>query len=155
MKRIQLPNAEFIPQLCNLINEGHSVSIRIKGNSMRPFIENERDIVILSGTKKYEVGDVALAEIKKGLYVLHRIESIHQATVRLRGDGNIGKPEICTINDLRAVATAFIRDGKTIRTDSTKWRLYSFCWTRLLPARRVLLAIYRLWHKITTINHQP
>lgn len=152
MKRIQLPNAEFLPHLCNLINEGHKVSLRIKGNSMRPFLENDRDIVVLAGTSEYRVGDVVLAEIHKGCYVLHRIESIEGNTVNLRGDGNIKNTETCRMSDLHAIAAAFIRNGKTITTGSTLWRVYSKCWTRLLPARRILLAIYRLWHSITTIH---
>ena len=152
MKRIQLPNAEFLPHLCRLIDEGHKVSLRIKGNSMRPFLENERDIVVLAGASEYRTGDVVLAEIRKGCYVLHRIESIEGDTVNLRGDGNIKSTETCKISDIRAIAAAFIRKGKTIPTGSTIWRVYSKCWSRLLPIRRILLAIYRLWHSITTIH---
>ncbi len=151
MKRIQLPNAEFLSQLCLLINEGHTVSLRIKGNSMRPFLEGERDIVILSETSEYQTGDVVLAEIHSGCYVLHRIISIKEDLVRLRGDGNIKSTEYCKISDLRAIATAFIRNGKTVTTESTVWRLYSRCWTQLLPARRILLAMYRLCHNFTII----
>lgn len=152
MKRIQLPNAEFLPHLCRLIDEGHKVSLRIKGNSMRPFLENERDIVVLAGASEYRTGDVVLAEIHKGCYVLHRIESIEGDTISLRGDGNIKSTETCKISDIRAIAAAFIRNGKTITTKSRIWRFYSKCWTKLLFARRILLAIYRLWYNIATIH---
>ena len=66
MKVIQLPNAEFLPHVCALVDEGHNVSIRAKGSSMRPFLESGRDIAVLSKTESYKVGDVVLAEIEKG-----------------------------------------------------------------------------------------
>ena len=74
MKVIQLSNAEFLPHVTGLVAEGHDVSIRAKGQSMRPFIESERDIAVLSKEEAFEVGDVGLAEIEPGHYVLHRID---------------------------------------------------------------------------------
>ena len=144
MDTIQLPNELFLPQVCELINEGHTVSICAKGYSMRPFIENNRDVAVLGGTNIYKVGDVVLAEITPGHFVLHRIDAINGDTIRLRGDGNYPSTETCKITDLRAIMRAVERKGKTWSTDGKVWRTYSWIWTRLLPIRRYLLAIYRL-----------
>ena len=142
---IQLPNAEFLPHVCELVNQGHKVSIRAKGNSMRPFLESGRDIAVLSRIDKPKVGDVVLAEIAKGKYVLHRIDKIHADDITLRGDGNIKGTEQCKIEDIRAVANEFVRKGKTWRTTCLRWKFYSWLWPRLLPFRRLLLALYRLF----------
>lgn len=144
MDTIQLANEEFLPQVCELINEGHTVSIRAKGYSMRPFIENDRDIAILAHSNIYKVGDVALAEIAPGHFVLHRIDAIKGERVRLRGDGNYPGTEQCWMKDLRAIMCSVERKGKVWRTDGRVWRTYSWIWVRLLPIRRYLLALYRL-----------
>ncbi len=146
MKRIQIPNAILIPQICELVNEGHKVSICIKGKSMRPFLEGGRDIVVLAASAEYKKGDVVLAEVRKDMHVLHRIEYIDSRYVRLRGDGNIKNTEICRTDGLRAKAVGFVRKGRSVSTDSIIWRIYSKWWTGLLPLRRILLAAYRtIW----------
>ena len=62
----------------------------------------------------------------------------------LRGDGNLAE-EHCQLKDVKAGAIGFYRKGrKTMdRTDGWKWKAYSYCWTRLYPIRRYLLAIHR------------
>lgn len=144
MKTIQLSNAEFLPHVCELVNQGHKVSIRAKGNSMRPFLESGRDVAVLSKIGTPATGDVVLAEIAKGRYVLHRIVNIKGDIITLRGDGNLTGTETCRTDDLRAIANEFVRKGKRWHTSSRVWRIYSWTWTRLLPLRRVLLAAYRL-----------
>lgn len=144
MKTLSVANEVFIPQLCELIDGGHSVSIRARGNSMRPFIENDRDVVVLSKATSFKVGDVALAEISKGHFVLHRIDAIRDNKVRLRGDGNIKGTEFCTLKDLRAVMVKIERKGKVWETSGTFWKIYSVIWVRLLPLRKYLLALYKL-----------
>ncbi|MCH5177497.1 MAG: S24/S26 family peptidase [Prevotellaceae bacterium] len=158
MKVVQLANAEFLPHVCELVRAGHTVSIRAKGNSMRPFLESGRDVAFLSASTSYKVHDVVLAEIAQGHYVLHRIDRIvlpdgtrtkaattdPDAAVTLRGDGNVRGTEQCRLKDIRAVARQFERNGKMWQTDTRFWWCYSRLWRICLPVRRYLLAAYRL-----------
>lgn len=158
MNVLHLANEEFLPQVCRLVDEGHAVTLLAKGNSMRPFLESDRDSVVLMRTARYAVGDVVLAEVCKGVFVIHRMDSIRLAsgqrvrTVRadadaqvvLRGDGNPHGTEQCRAADLRAVVVRFKRRGRTYAATGRLWRCYSWAWTRLLPLRRPLLAAYRL-----------
>lgn len=145
MQTLQLENSEFLFQVCELIKEGHSVSIRARGNSMRPFVESDRDIAVLTHADNFSVGDVVLAEITPGHYVLHRIASIEGDKVTLRGDGNPYGTERCTVSDLKAIASQFIRKGVTWNLQkSWFWKTYSKVWVALLPIRKYLLALYRL-----------
>jgi hypothetical protein len=67
--------------------------------------------------------------------------------VTLRGDGNIGT-EACRLQDVKGAVIGFYRKGRETldRTDATKWKVYSWIWTRLFPVRRYLLAAYRrIW----------
>ena len=141
-----LDNAEFLPVVCQQINEGHSVTITARGNSMRPFIESDRDSVILSRCNPLQcrVGDVVLAEVAKGHFILHRIDAINGDDVTLRGDGNYPGTERCRRNDIRALMSAVIRRGHLHHTSGRLWRTYSRLWVTMLPLRRYLLALYRL-----------
>jgi hypothetical protein len=146
METIQLQNDVFLPQVVELINEGHTVTIMARGNSMMPFIKDGRDSLIFSNLNlDIRVGEAVLAEIHKGVFVCHRIVEIKDGKVTLRGDGNVQGTETCRIEDVKAQLVAVKRCGKyyDLRT-SKMWKIYSFCWTRLLPLRRYLLALYRL-----------
>lgn len=144
MTSIQMDNAQFLPHVCQLVQEGHKVTIGAKGNSMRPFIESDRDAVVLSRLSQPAVGDVVLAELEPGHYVLHRIYAIKGDLIRLRGDGNPYQTEQCNACDLRATVVVIVRKGRKYATSSRTWKVYSWLWTRLLPMRRYLLALYRL-----------
>lgn len=142
----QMNNAEFLPFVVEELErtEGKTVTLPLKGFSMRPFLENERDKALLIAAKKPQVGDAVLAEVRKGVFVLHRIIRIEGDRVTLRGDGNLSC-EYCCIGDVKAKAIGFYRKGRATAdmTNGTKWLVYSWLWTRLYPIRRYLLF---LWH---------
>lgn len=142
----QMSNSTFIPEILKIIDEGHTVTIPLKGNSMRPFLKDGRDKAILVSPKNKKIckGDVVLAEISDKHFVLHRVMDIDNSNVVLLGDGNISK-EYCTVVDVKAIATAFYRKGRD-KADSVtgkKWKLYSSVWVFLYPVRRYLLFILR------------
>lgn len=139
-----LKNEIFLPEICKLLNEGKSVIIKLKGYSMRPFLEDNRDKAILKKTDDIRKGDIVLAETYKNHFVLHRILKIQGTQVILLGDGNL-RTEMCTTDDIRAKAIGFYRKGgrKIERNEDLKWRIYTAVWMRLIPIRRYLLAILR------------
>ena len=137
--KIQFENAVFLPEIVKMLNEGHTVTLTLKGYSMRPFLEDGRDKALFVKPSTVAVGDPVLAEIAPQHYVLHRIICM--------GDGNLST-EHCLKSDVVGAVIGFYRKGrKTLdRTDGWKWRSYSFVWTRLYPIRRYLLGIYRrIW----------
>lgn len=140
----ELPNEQFLPEIIRLINEGHTVTLTLKGKSMRPFLEDGRDKGLLTKVGDVKVGDPVLAETWPGRYVLHRVVSIKGDNITLRGDGNI-LTEHCKLGDIKASCAGFYRKGRATMdsVDGKKWRIYSWIWMRLLPVRRYLLAIYR------------
>lgn len=150
VREIKLSNAEFLPEIVKLLDEGHTVTLRLRGFSMRPFLEDNRDKALMTKATNPKVGDPVLAEIEPKHFVLHRIVRIDGDQVTLRGDGNLGS-EHCTLADVKASIIGFYRKGRTTldRTDGWKWRTYSFIWTRLYPIRRYLLAFYRrVWLRL-------
>ncbi len=150
IKEIQFENAKFLPEVVRMLNEGHTVTLRLKGYSMRPFLEDGRDKALLTRVEDPKVGDPVLAEIYPGHFVLHRIIAMEDDRVTLRGDGNLAN-EYCQRENVVGAVVGFYRKGraKLDRTDGRKWRAYSYVWMRLYPIRRYLLAFYRrVWRKI-------
>ena len=146
-KELQIENGKFLPEVIKLLDEGHTVTLQLRGFSMRPFLEDNRDKALLAKAKDIQVGDAVLAETAPKHYVLHRIIKIQGETVTLRGDGNLGTEE-CHVNDIHGYVIGFDRKGRTKldKTNGIKWRTYSHIWIALYPIRRYLLAAYRrIW----------
>lgn len=137
------PNDVFLPFVLDELRQApdKTAIINLRGNSMRPFLKNERDKALLALPKEpCRKGDAVLAEVSPKHFVLHRIVDIDGYNVTLRGDGNLSE-EHCKLDDIRAKAVGFLRKGRTTPdlTTGHKWRFYSWLWTRLYPIRRYLL----------------
>jgi len=140
IKTVKMPNDVFLPFVIEQLKEGHTVTLPLRGRSMRPFLEDGRDKALLTLAVHTEVGDAVLAEISTGHFVLHRIIKIDGQQVTLRGDGNLSN-EYCLLSDIKAKAVGFYRKGRQTldSTDDYKWRVYSWWWMHLYPIRRYLL----------------
>ncbi len=156
---MKVSNDILIPELARLIAEGKEVRFTPSGVSMRPFIEGDRDAVILAPLNRApRVGDILLACVtnhqspitnhqSSPTYVLHRlirIETIHQTSdIRhplyiLQGDGNLSGEEQCTRGDIIALVKR-IETPSGHRKPLTRGRL----WYAFKPLRKWLLKIYR------------
>lgn len=137
------PNHLLIPEVERLVNEGICVTMRVKGNSMLPFIRGDRDSVELQKVKQLRTKNIVLARLADGSYVVHRIVKLSGDDVVLMGDGNLLGREHCKRTDVVAEVTQILRKGKTIRCSCCSERAKASIWMMLLPMRRYLLAIYR------------
>ena len=154
IKEVQFANAVLLPEIVKMLDEGHTVTLRLRGYSMRPFLEDNRDKALLTKAIDPKVGDPVLAEVGPKHFVLHRIVNIEGDAVTLRGDGNLGD-EHCRLQDVKGAVIGFYRKGRTTldRTDGRKWRIYSYIWMHLYPIRRWLLAFYRrIWLKVFKVR---
>lgn len=142
--KMELPNDVFLKEVRTLIAEGHHVTLLVRGVSMRPFLEDRRDKIVLTKPHTPLVGDPVLAEIAPGKYVYHRIIAIEGDKVILKGDGNVQGTETCRLCNVVASTQAFIRRGKSYSPQGRVWRWYSMWWPQWPLARRVLLKIYRI-----------
>ena len=139
----EIPNAVLLGMARDMIREGHTATISVKGYSMRPFLEHQRDRVILDAPDVLQVGDAVLAEISPDHYVLHRIIDFDGDDVILMGDGNLQGTEICKRWDVAGVVTHYLRPGRTILASDPVLKHRIRLWRRLLPIRRYLLFIYK------------
>ena len=144
MNLVELPNEIFLKEVSELIADGHDVTLRVRGVSMRPFLEDRRDKIVLTRLGEVKVGDAVLAEIAPGKYVYHRVVCIEADKVTLRGDGNIYGTEQCGLDDIVASTKWLIRKDKYYSPVGKVWKWYSVLWPKNILGRRVLLKLYRL-----------
>ena len=140
---MKVENDILIPELGRLLNEGKEVRFTPSGVSMRPFIEGEKDSVVLAPlTRAPRRGDILLARVQTPAgcrtYVLHRLVRINGEQCILQGDGNLAGEERCDRQDIIGVVVR-IESPKGRRKPLTRGRV----WHILLPVRKWLLKIYR------------
>ena len=140
---IELPNELLLKEVRALLAEGRDVTLHVRGVSMRPFLEDRRDRIVLTKPQECKVGDAVLAEIAPGKYVFHRIVRLEENRVVLKGDGNVYGTEQCYLENIAASTKQFVRKGRCYSPTGRAWRWYSALWPSNPLARRVLLAIHR------------
>lgn len=150
MPSMEIPNNILLGAARDAIREGHTATIMVKGWSMRPFLEHQRDKVLLDNPQGAKIGDAVLAEIFPDKYVLHRIIEITPNQqdgsldeITLMGDGNIQGTEKCLRKDICGIVTHYIRPNRTIPADNPSLIHRIRLWRKLLPVRRYLLFIYK------------
>ena len=51
-------NASLLPEIANILRDGHTVTLTLRGYSMRPFLEDNRDKALLKKQDDVKIGDV-------------------------------------------------------------------------------------------------
>lgn len=141
MEKRSIPNELLLPAVAEMLAGGHDIELMTKGSSMLPFIRGDRDSVVLRRSDP-KPGDIALARIAEGHYVLHRIIAVEGGRVTLMGDGNLAGTESCGVEDIAGTVIDILkprRDGSLRSVKPTSGRI----WKALKPLRRYILYIYR------------
>ncbi len=145
---MRIANDILIPELARLVAEEKEVRFTPSGVSMRPFIEGDKDSVIIAPLERSpRRGDILLAQVRNaaGLtaYVLHRLVRIekdeqNEPVYILQGDGNITGEEQC-------VRAGII--GRVIRIEAPSGRRKPLTngriWYAVRRWRPFLLKVYR------------
>ena len=80
----------YLTMVEELLKQDKQVSLPIKGNSMAPFLINNRDCIYLERPKRVlKKGDFVLYQRINGQYVTHRIIKIKGNEYYLAGDNQI------------------------------------------------------------------
>lgn len=144
--RLELSNELFFAEVEQLISQGESITITIKGNSMRPWLQNSKHKVIVKplADSILQCGDIALFRYK-GKHILHRVVKIENDKITFSGDGNIGIKEQASKDDVIALVESIITpSGRVIECNSNEWKTKSKLWLALPQfARRIILGILR------------
>lgn len=144
-KTITIDKAIMMEGIRELISEGKTVTITVKGNSMNPFVVHLRDQMTLGPWKDEDIkkGTVALVRDIHGNHLIHRIIKREGNKVILLGDGNIKITETATLDNVIGILYSVTRKGHTYKPEGFIWRAYSALWMATTPIRRYPLAIWR------------
>lgn len=137
---LQLPNEVLLDEVAALLADGRRVSLRVKGQSMHPFLVEGRDVVCLQRLPMVEVGDIVLARIPRRGYVLHGVYACAPHEVVLMGDGNVNGREVCSPEAVCGTVVEVVHRGKGCAARSAAARRWARWWRWCLPLRRYLLA---------------
>lgn len=134
----------IIEEAVRLVEDGVSVTLPVGGHSMLPFIIGGRESVILQKPPQPKIGDVVLAWVIPGRWVVHRVIRIDGEHVTLMGDGNLSGTESCTLSDVKALITHVVDANGKRRDIYTRWRrIAARAWWYIRPFRRYILFIYK------------
>ncbi len=134
----------IIQEAVRLVQDGVSVTFPVKGRSMLPFIFGGRESVILQKPGSLQRGQVVLAQVSPGRYVVHRIIKVEPDRITLMGDGNIRGTESCTPSNVLAIATHVVDEKGKRRTLESKGQMFKArVWYLIRPMRRIILAVLR------------
>jgi hypothetical protein len=148
---MKIANDILIPEIERLLKDGKEVRFTPSGVSMRPFIEGDRDSVILTSlSRSPRIGDILLVRLESNssmsnvkyqmspTFVLHRLVRIEGDTLVLQGDGNLVGEERCGASDIIGIVKR-IESPSARRKPLTRGRL----WYHMRRWRWLLLKVYR------------
>ena len=142
----------ILSEAIRLVSEGIEVTFPVNGRSMRPFIEGGRDSVVLVRPENVKPMDVVLAKTDDGRYVIHRVMEMAGDRVTLMGDGNLLGREHADCKQIYAKVTHVVHPNGYKRSLYTPFiQFVQRMWVRLLPLRRYLLKLYRVYIRIRNL----
>lgn len=154
-KEIFVRNDVFFAGVQEMLRQGKSVRIRVRGNSMLPFLRHNDDALLAPPRRKrIRRGTVVVAQTDESGIVLHRIRQIDRdGRITLLGDGNTNIFEHTDCSRIIAVVTRYYRGKHSFSPESPLMRLVGLLWCDMHPWRRHLLTVlWKIKKSITTNN---
>lgn len=116
----------------DLLLEGESVRMTVRGQSMLPFFLSGSTILLQPiGDQPLMRGDVVMAETPQGNFVVHRLYRIEGEMITLLGDGNVKTEQMPRGQVYGRVSISKLH------------RFLGLLWQWMRPVRRFPLAILR------------
>ena len=143
MRKNEVRLEEVMPFFREQLAAGESVKFTPRGTSMKPMILGGRDQVILSPKpEKWKKYDLPFYQRDNGQYVLHRIVKVGD-TLTCIGDNQYVYEEGVRPDQMIAIATGFVRKGKTYSTNRFAYRIYCRFWHFSRGIRYFFLRVIR------------
>lgn len=152
-KEIFVRNDVFFAGVQEMLRQGKSVRIRVRGSSMLPFLRHNDDALLAPPEgKRIRRGTVVVAQTDESGIVLHRIRRIDRnGCITLLGDGNTHIFEHTDRSRIIAVVTRYYRGKRSFSPESPLMRLVGLLWCDMHPWRSHLLtALWKIKKSITT-----
>ncbi len=148
LKRVQYAKInDLSPTMALLLADGYELKFTVTGDSMYPFLRHGIDSVVLRhvGTKIIKKGDIVLFKrADNGQYVLHRVVRIaKEHALYLAGDAQNWVEGPIRRQQVIGIVMKVYRKEKEIFSNSYFWIILSKMWMNVLPARPLIIEMYR------------
>lgn len=125
---------EALPVIRDLLGKGIPCRMVVTGRSMKPFLKEKRDsVVIRPFTGKVKKGSILLYTRSSGSCVLHRVVKTG-SSILMCGDAQTHTERI-EISQILGEVSEICSNGKSFSADSFRWILISRLWMASRPLR--------------------
>ena len=151
VKRV-VDTTAYLSVLRELVENGESVSVLISGMSMFPFLCHDRDTVFFQAPDRdLRKGDIVFYQRRNGKFVMHRICMVKDDGYYIVGDAQDVIEGPVSRDQIFAVVTRVLRDGRELDPSSLTWKFFEIIWIRVIPLRRYLMLPFRAARKLKLI----
>ena len=150
-----------LTRLKDELSAGRSVISFTSGVSMEPLLHDKRKknathVLIVPITGICQVGDMPLALLPDGRYILHRIIRIDKKQDKViyvtRGDNCVGCEYVPQEAVYGVVREIYYKNDKTVKVTDKKYQRYVKVWMQLYPIRKFFMRcrglIGRVYRKV-------
>ncbi len=143
----------MMPVIRKLLENDKSVRISVTGNSMYPFLRENKDSVelITCSFPEIRAGDIILIQRDDSAYVLHRVIFKKKEYVYINGDAQRSLEGPIRKDQILAKVTTVWRKGAEIPVNNILWKTLSFLWFCMLPFRKTIIFRY---HKFRSLQRR-
>lgn len=132
-----------------LVPVGQSFELHVKGYSMLPMLGFGDDVIIVRrvDAEEHIVGRIAMFRGAQNQIIVHRVLSVTDGVVVLRGDGNIVQTEQCQRGEIIGVVDMVRRaSGKVVDCTTPRWKRMERLWLAVPRwIRGKMLGAMRRW----------
>ena len=134
---------DYVGILKDLVQDEHTVTVPVAGNSMSPFLISGRDIVLFQKPdRSLRRGDIVFYQRDSGEYILHRICRIDGNKYYIIGDDQISVEGPIREDQIFGLVTKIRRKGEWIDSNDFWWQFFEKVWIRMIPLRLVARKVY-------------
>ncbi len=149
MEKKTINTREYVGLLKQLVEEGETVSMRIVGSSMSPFLIHDRDLITFKAPEReLKKGDMVFFQRESGQYVMHRIYAVKPDGYYMVGDAQAEIEGPIRREQIFAVIIKVRRKGKWMEPGDFWWNFFERVWINIIPFRKVVTVFYSLVYKL-------
>lgn len=149
MEKKTINTREYVGLLKQLVEEGETVSMRIVGSSMSPFLIHDRDLITFKAPEReLKKGDMVFFQRESGQYVMHRIDAVKPDGYYMVGDAQTEIEGPISREQIFAVIIKVRRKDKWMEPGDFWWNFFERVWINIIPVRKAVVVFYSLVYKL-------
>jgi hypothetical protein len=143
MKVLEIGMNEMLPLMEEMLKNGKSISIRVKGTSMKPFLNSEKDLIEIAPiTKGIKVNDICMFKTLNG-FTVHRLINIVNDNFFFNGDSQTTLEGPIKKDDIIGVVKKIRKKSFSFGINNPIYIVLSNFWRITLPLRPKIINLYK------------